>query len=64
MITDGLDEHLDLFRGELALLFEDQFPLFVEGVDIAAVVGNLPCGHQHFLVVPHIDVLDNASVSP
>ena len=42
MITDDLDEHLDLFRCEFAVFSEDQFPMFVKDENITAVVGNLP----------------------
>lgn len=37
MLADDLDERLDLFRGELAVFFEDQYPVFVKGEDIAAM---------------------------
>ena len=54
MIADDLDERPDLFCGELTVFSEDQFPFFVKGKNITAVVGNLPSIHQHFLVIPHI----------
>jgi hypothetical protein len=46
MITDDLDERLDLSRGELAFFSEDQSPFFVKGENITAVVGNLPGTQQ------------------
>ncbi len=49
MITDDLDERLNLFCSELAVFSEDQFPVPVKGENITAVVGNLPGIHQHFL---------------
>src|SRR4030042_4863363 len=55
MIMDDLDERLDLFRSELAVFSEDQFPFFIKGENITAVVGNLPGTHQHSLVIPHIN---------
>jgi len=46
MITDDLDERPDLLRGELAVFSEEQFPFFVKGENITAVVGNLPGTQQ------------------
>ncbi len=55
MIPNDSDECPDIVRAELAVFSEDQLPLFVEDENIAAVVGNLPCIHQYFFVIPDID---------
>jgi hypothetical protein len=57
IIMDDLDEPLNLFRCELAVFSEDQFPLFIKGEGITAVVSNPPGVHEHFFIVPYVNGL-------
>jgi hypothetical protein len=55
--VDGLDQCLDVFRVQLAVLSEYESPLLVESQDIALMIRQAPLLHQHLLVVPHVDGL-------
>jgi hypothetical protein len=55
MIMDDLNQRLDLFHGKFAVFSEDQFPFFIKGGNITALVGNLPGTHQHSVVIPYIN---------